>query len=62
LISCRKCRHYYVTWDKSFPHGCKAMGFKSKRPPALTVRNASGEDCLLYVKKVTGAGPGVKST
>jgi len=33
MIDCHKCEHYYVTWDKHFPHGCKAMKFKSKQLP-----------------------------
>lgn len=48
---CHACRHYYVTWDKQFPHGCKAMGFKSKTLPAFMVRNASGINCLLFGEK-----------
>jgi hypothetical protein len=49
--SCGKCRHYYVTWDKEFLYGCKAMGFKSRAYPALVVRDASGMDCLLFERK-----------
>ena len=51
LIFCWQCKHYYVTWDKNFPHGCKAMGFKSKAVPAVMVRNASDRECLLFTKK-----------
>ena len=46
--SCGDCKHYYVTWDKDFPYGCKAMGFKSRTYPAQEVRNASGMDCKLF--------------
>jgi hypothetical protein len=49
--ACRSCVHYYVTWDKGFPHGCKAMGFKCRNSPFLRVRQASGMDCQLYVRK-----------
>ena len=49
--SCGDCKHYYVTWDKDFPYGCKAMGFKSRTYPAQEVRNASGMDCQLFENK-----------
>ena len=51
LVSCRNCRHYYITWDKNFPHGCRALKFKSKSMPAATVRAASGIPCLSFVNK-----------
>jgi hypothetical protein len=51
LVFCHRCKHYYVTWDKNFPYGCKAMRFKSKSPPYLTVRNTSGKECLLFARK-----------
>jgi hypothetical protein len=50
-IDCHKCKYYYVTWEKNFPHGCKAMGFKSKQFPAITVYVSSNQDCLLYREK-----------
>ena len=49
--SCADCKHYYVTWDKDFPYGCTAMGFKSRTSPALEVREASGMDCQLFERK-----------
>jgi len=48
---CVRCRHYYVTWDRVFPHGCRAMEFKSRIPPALQVREASGMDCQMFARK-----------
>jgi predicted nucleic acid-binding Zn-ribbon protein len=50
---CIKCEHYYITWDKSFPYGCKAMGFKSYRVPSIDVRAASGKECLAFTRKIT---------
>ncbi len=50
-FTCGNCVHYYVTWDKGFPHGCKAMGFKCRNLPFLQVRQASGVECQLYVRK-----------
>lgn len=52
MISCQQCEHYYVTWDKEFPHGCRAMGFKSAQPPSTTVLINSNQECLFYKKKL----------
>ena len=56
-VSCRECRHYYVSWDKEFPHGCKAMRFKSKTSPSVSVRQASGMDCQLFALKIRPGPP-----
>jgi hypothetical protein len=50
-INCYKCRHYYVTWERRLPHGCRAMSFKSSIFPALTVRRNSGMNCLFFEAK-----------
>ena len=47
-----KCEQYYVTWDKEFPHGCRAMGFKSKLFPSIVIRVSSDHECLLNKKKI----------
>jgi hypothetical protein len=57
-VHCRTCRHYYITWDRKFPHGCKAAGFRSAAMPHLEVFAASGRTCLLYEKKHPGRGKG----
>ena len=52
VMACHKCLHYYVTWDQHFPHGCRAMDFKSKRLPINDVRLAMrGKDCLAFEMK-----------
>ena len=52
-IDCRRCEHYYVTWDKKHPHGCRAMGFKSMQLPSLVVdKTTPAVGCLAYKKKV----------
>ncbi len=49
---CHKCRFYYVTWDKRFPHGCRGMGFKSLQLPSIVVRQSDAEkECLMYQEK-----------
>ena len=50
-IVCRTCRHYFITWDARRPHGCRAMNFKSQRPPSLVVRHTSGRQCLRYAAR-----------
>ena len=50
-ISCHKFKHFYVTWDKSFPYGCKVMGFKGRIIPSLMVFQASGKSCMAYEEK-----------
>ena len=50
-INCFTCKHFFITWDKNFPYGCNALGFKSKNMPAAEVYNASALECLKYEKK-----------
>jgi hypothetical protein len=50
-IDCFKCRHFYITWDKSFPKGCEAIGFKSEKMPSVVVYEASGIACLRFAKE-----------
>jgi hypothetical protein len=51
-IDCRRCRHYFVTWDEDFPHGCRRMGFKSRCAPNDEVRSAmNGGSCRLFDQK-----------
>lgn len=48
---CLSCEYYYITWDKRFPYGCKAFGFKSVSLPEVEVLRASGEECKLFKKR-----------
>jgi hypothetical protein len=50
-VSCQKCIFFYVTWDRSFPYGCKAMGFKGKIMPYLMVFQASGKSCMAFEER-----------
>jgi hypothetical protein len=53
---CRHCIHYFITWDKLQPHGCKAFGFKSHDIPSKVVaQNSSGKPCQLFIKKQTSS-------
>jgi hypothetical protein len=55
-IDCRRCRHFYITWDAGFPSGCLLFKFKSKTLPSLTVWEATGAPCEHYEEKVKGKG------
>jgi len=51
-IDCHRCVHYFITWDENFPHGCRSMGFKSRRYPGEEVRQAmNGQECCLFEPK-----------
>jgi len=49
--NCFKCKYFYVTWEKDFPRGCKAMGFKSVEMPSDLVYRVSGTNYLKFEKK-----------
>ncbi len=51
IVNCRKCRYFYITWDKKFPYGCKAIGFKSPKLPSIEVKLTSGIDCTKFKPK-----------
>jgi hypothetical protein len=51
MILCQKCVHYYITWDKKYPYGCRAMRFKSHEPPSKVVSKSSGIECLKFKAK-----------
>ncbi|MDR2350143.1 MAG: uracil-DNA glycosylase [Deltaproteobacteria bacterium] len=48
---CVDCRHYFVTWDPSRRHGCRALGFKSNRVPGVEVMRTSGQPCQYFVMR-----------
>lgn len=58
LPQCRKCKNFFITYEPAKPYGCRAMGFKSKRIPAMVVYDTSGIVCQLFTSKTE---PGSKS-
>ncbi len=56
FVFCRECKHFYITWDKRFPYGCRALGFKSRGLPAADVRASSGMPCMAFSRKEKGGG------
>jgi len=51
LTNCFFCEHFFITHEARYPYGCRAMGFKAPRMPAVDVYYASGTDCTLFVRK-----------
>ena len=50
-IECNSCAHFFITWNKRFPFGCRAMGFMSANSPNKDVFEVEGRDCLAYKDK-----------
>ena len=50
-IDCRKCVHFFVTWEKNCPYGCKSYGFKGPQIPSIVVRTSSGESCNFFKQR-----------
>jgi hypothetical protein len=50
-INCLQCQHYYSTWDKDLPRGCKLYGIKTMQMPSLAVKRESGSKCAGYEQK-----------
>tara|TARA_Y100000766_G_C18892835_1_gene599400 strand:- start:569 stop:856 length:288 start_codon:yes stop_codon:yes gene_type:complete len=48
---CNSCAHFFITWNKRFPYGCRAMGFMSSNSPSKDVFEVEGRDCLAYKNK-----------
>jgi len=49
--NCLKCKHYYITWDKSHPYGCYAWNIKTPQSPSIAVYLASSKNCQLFEEK-----------
>ena len=50
---CRKCKHFFVTYEPQTPNGCKAFQIKSKALPQIIVKQANqGQECLGFQEKV----------
>lgn len=50
-LDCRKCVHFFVTWEKNCPYGCKAYGFKGHQMPSIVVKSSSGERCNFFKQR-----------
>ena len=50
-VNCYKCIYFYITWDPTFPKGCKFYGFKSVNLPYILVKQSSGLSCGKFTSK-----------
>ena len=48
---CRKCKFFFITWEKRAPYGCRAFAFKSAKIPSIEVYKSSGMECRRFEKK-----------
>ncbi len=48
---CNSCAHFFITWNKKFPYGCRAIGFMSSNLPNKDVLEVEGRDCLAFTQK-----------
>lgn len=50
--NCSKCKHYFITWDKQTPYGCRIYGIKTQDRPSTIVKAAGGGECQGYEPKL----------
>jgi hypothetical protein len=50
-INCFLCEHFYITYERNFPYGCRIIGFKSRQLPSIDVYANSTMDCGLFLAK-----------
>jgi hypothetical protein len=50
-INCFSCEHFYITYEKKYPYGCRIIGFKSVRLPSIDVYVNSDMECGLFLQK-----------
>ena len=50
-VNCYKCVYYYITWDTSFPRGCKFYNFKTASLPSMLVKQSTGKSCDKFTPK-----------
>jgi hypothetical protein len=55
--NCHLCEYFHVTWDRSFPMGCKYFGFKTRQLPSVEVLTSSGMQCNVFTPKSGAEGP-----
>lgn len=50
-INCQKCKYFFVTWDYTFPKGCRLFGIKSKEQPSQMIYKSTGKKCINFENK-----------
>ena len=54
--NCTKCKHYFITFEKKTPYGCRIYGIKSQDNPSKIVAAAGQGDCQGYTPKLQNSG------
>jgi hypothetical protein len=49
--NCFNCKHFYITFDKNAPKGCRKFQIKTMQMPNQIVKAASGHDCEGFENK-----------
>lgn len=50
-INCFSCEHFFITYERKYPYGCRVIGFKSARMPSVDVYATSDMPCGLFQEK-----------
>ncbi|HED66475.1 MAG TPA: hypothetical protein ENJ09_13095 [Planctomycetes bacterium] len=56
--NCLACSKYFVTYEPSHPHGCRAFSIRSRLLPSLVVEQSSGAPCQAFAPRPRPAGDG----
>ena len=52
--NCMKCKHFYITYDKNMPKGCRVYKIQSSVLPSMVVKKANnGDECAGFSPKET---------
>ena len=51
---CVLCVHFFVTWERFAPRGCRAFDIKSPMYPSVIVERESNQPCQAYERKFAG--------
>jgi len=50
--NCMNCKHFFITYDKNTPRGCRIYKIKSASLPSMVVKRANnGEECMGFSAK-----------
>jgi len=55
--NCHQCQHFFITFDKTLPHGCRAFNFKTRELPCMVVEKNSAQECYAFEAKLKKQAP-----
>ena len=62
MAECHSCKHFYITWDKNAPRGCRGFDFKTDGNPSEVIYRNTGVACQLYSPKAQAKTTTKKAT